>query len=75
MNHQLALAVQLNDDATFNDYCWGENTQLQKELDAALSNTGERFIYLWGAEGSGKSHLLQACCQHLASHDSHIYLP
>jgi DnaA-homolog protein len=75
MNHQLALAIQLNDEATFNDYCWGENAQLQKELYAALSNTGERFIYLWGAAGAGKSHLLQACCQYLAPHQPSIYLP
>jgi DnaA-homolog protein len=75
MNHQLALAIQRNDEATFKDYCWGENIQLQKELYAALSNTGERFIYLWGAEGSGKSHLLQACCQYLGPQASSIYLP
>ncbi len=75
MNHQLALAIQRNDEATFSDYCWGENIQIKKELYAALSNTGERFIYLWGAEGSGKSHLLQACCQHLGPHEPSIYLP
>ncbi|MCH9757111.1 MAG: DnaA regulatory inactivator Hda [Gammaproteobacteria bacterium] len=75
MNHQLALAIQLNDEATFNDFNWGENSLLQKELLAALSNTGERFIYLWGAAGSGKSHLLQACCQHLGTAQSSIYLP
>ncbi len=75
MNHQLALAIQRNDEATFKDYCWGENVQLQKELYAALSNTGERFIYLWGAMGAGKSHLLQACCQHLGPHQPSIYLP
>ncbi|MCH9716956.1 MAG: DnaA regulatory inactivator Hda [Gammaproteobacteria bacterium] len=75
MNHQLALAIQLNDEATFDDYCWGENTQLKKELYAALSNTGERFIYLWGAAGCGKSHLLQACCQHISPNEPSIYLP
>lgn len=75
MNHQLALAIQLNDEATFSNYCWGENIQLKKELLAALSKKGEQFIYLWGAAGSGKSHLLQACCQHLNADESNIYLP
>ena len=75
MNHQLALAIQLNDEATFNDYCWGENTLLQKALYAALSDVGEQFIYLWGAAGCGKSHLLQACCQHLGTNETSIYLP
>ncbi|MDF1678466.1 MAG: DnaA regulatory inactivator Hda [Legionellaceae bacterium] len=75
MNQQLALAIQLNDEATFHDYCWGENVQLQKELYKALAGEGEQFIYLWGSAGSGKSHLLQACCQHLGTHQSSIYLP
>jgi DnaA-homolog protein len=75
MNHQLALAIQRNDEATFEDFFWGDNLQLKKELDAALSLTGERFIYLWGPAGSGKSHLLQACCQQLGPHEPSIYLP
>ena len=75
MNHQLALAIQPNNEATFADFCWGENALLQKELIAALSGEHERFIYLWGPPGSGKSHLLQACCQHLGLDKSSIYLP
>lgn len=36
-------------------------------LQLALAGKPEaQFIYLWGAAGSGKSHLLQAC-QHLAN--------
>lgn len=75
MNHQLALAIQLNDEATFNDFCWEGHQLLQKELLKALDGTGERFIYLWGNTGSGKSHLLQACCQHLGIDATSIYLP
>lgn len=75
MNHQLALAIQPNLEATFADFCWGENTLLQKELASALSGTGERFIYIWGPAGSGKSHILQACCQQLALDKPSIYLP
>ena len=76
MNHQLALAIQPNLEATFADFCWGDNTLLQKELASSLSGAGERFIYIWGPAGSGKSHLLQACCQQLLGLDkSSIYLP
>lgn len=75
MNRQLALAIQLNDEATFKDFQWGENTLLQQELMAALDNKGERFIYLWGPAGCGKSHLLQACCQHLGVKEPSLYLP
>ena len=75
MNRQLALAVQLNDEATFADFCWGDNALLEQQLNHTLSGNGERLIYLWGAPGSGKSHLLQACCQAIGGSQSAIYLP
>ena len=75
MNRQLALAVKLNDEATLDDFCWGDNTLLQQQLQHTLKGNGERFIYIWGASGSGKSHLLQACCQAVTTFQSTIYLP
>lgn len=75
MNRQLALAIQLNDEATLTDFCWENNSLLKQQLQLSLSGHGERLIYVWGAPGSGKSHLLQACCQALDNHQSAIYLP
>ena len=75
MNHQLALAIQLNDEATFADFCWGDNALLQEHLQRTLAGDGEQLIYLWGASGCGKSHLLQACCQHVGLDQPAIYLP
>ncbi|MGQ3891495.1 DnaA regulatory inactivator Hda [Legionella sp. CNM-4043-24] len=76
INHQLALAIQLNQQATLNDFCWGENTLLQQQLDWSLQGRGEHFIYIWGERGVGKSHLLQGCCQALGTrHASAVYLP
>ena len=75
MNRQLALAIQLNDEATFSDFCWGDNALLQQQLNQTLNGNGERLIYLWGAPGSGKSHLLQACCQAVGGDQAAIYLP
>ena len=75
MNRQLALAIQLNDEATFDEFCWGEASLLQQQLCLMLSGEGEHFIYLWGVAGSGKSHLLQACCQTVSSPRSAMYLP
>ena len=75
MSRQLPLAVQLNDEATLADFCWGNNALLQQQILHALSGQGERLIYLWGIEGSGKSHLLQACCQAFSAYQSAIYLP
>ena len=75
MSHQLPLAIQLNDEATLADFCWGENALLQQQLNPALLGLGERFFYLWGLAGTGKSHLLQACCQAVEANQSAIYLP
>ena len=75
MNRQLALAIQLNDEATFSNFCWGDNALLQQQLENTLHGNGERLIYLWGIPGSGKSHLLQACCQAISGNQSAIYLP
>lgn len=75
MIRQLPLAIQLNDEATLADFCWGENALLQQQLHETLNNQGERLFYLWGVEGSGKSHLLQACCHAVSAQQSAIYLP
>jgi len=75
MNRQLALAVKLNDEATLADFCWGDNALLQQELQNTLHDRGERLLYIWGVSGSGKSHLLQACCQAMQGNQPTIYLP
>lgn len=76
MIHQLPLAIQLNHQATLADFCWGDNTLLQQQLDNSLNRNGERLIYLWGEAGCGKSHLLQACCQYVSHQkNSAVYLP
>ncbi len=75
MNRQLALALQLNDEATLADFCWGTNTLLQQQLQDTLNGDSERLLYIWGTPGSGKSHLLQACCQAVKGNQSTIYLP
>ena len=75
MSRQLALAIQLNDEATLDDFSWGSNALLHQEMLNALSGHGERLMYLWGVKGSGKSHLLQACCQAVSAQQPAIYLP
>jgi DnaA family protein len=32
-------------------------------LQQTVAGSGEQQLFLWGATGEGKSHLLQACCQ------------
>lgn len=40
----------------------GANQTLFDQLQRVAGGTEERVVYLWGAAGSGKSHLLQAVC-------------
>ncbi|CAM4507402.1 MAG: DnaA regulatory inactivator Hda [Legionella sp.] len=75
MNKQLALAIKLNDEATLSDFNWGENRLLQQQLQRMLTLKEDRLLYLWGCNGIGKSHLLQASCQEVNSTESAIYLP
>jgi DnaA-homolog protein len=75
MNMQLPLAIQLNDEATFADFCWGDNALLHQQIELSLAGNGERLMHLWGSSGCGKSHLLQACCQAVTTMQSAIYLP
>lgn len=59
---QLLLDIQPPASPTLDNFIAGRNAEALHSLKQALANITEaRFIYLWGAQGSGKSHLLQAC--------------
>lgn len=75
MNKQLALAIKLNEKATLDDFNWATNGSLQKQIQVVLSGKEDHLLYVWGGSGSGKSHLLQACCQASSLNDRAIYLP
>jgi DnaA family protein len=65
---QLALGVRLRADAVFESFWPG----LNGELVAALRAPGTLPLWLWGASGSGKTHLLQAVC---AAAEEAAYFP
>ena len=72
---QLPLGIRLNDEATFANFLVSRGN---KHLFDVLNGTplSAQLIYLWGAEGSGRSHLLQALCHRYAeSGASALYLP
>jgi DnaA family protein len=71
---QLLLGVSLRDDATFANFFTGDNGPLIAALNHCLSGNGESFIYLWGASGVGRNHLLQACCHEMNQNHSAVYL-
>ncbi len=65
---QLALGVQLRADAVFESFAPGGNS----EIIAALRALPAAPVWIWGARGSGKTHLLQAVC---AAAAAAAYLP
>lgn len=56
---QLALELTPPPEPTTANFFPGRNGAALAALSEALE-TGERFVYLWGAQGSGKTHLLRA---------------
>ncbi len=66
---QLALGVRLRAEALFASFWPGENA----EVVAALKASTAAPLWLWGAQGTGKTHLLQAVCA--AAGEDAAYFP
>ena len=59
---QLALGISPPPQPTLDNFIPGANAELVARLREFRENRfAESVLYLWGAGGSGKSHLLQAC--------------
>ena len=76
---QLPLGIKLRDEATFDSYFNGPNAALVAVLQTLADPAQapeERCVYIWGAGGSGRSHLLQAACHRMAEAGAlAMYLP
>lgn len=59
---QLPLALALEDYASFATFVGGSNTATVEHV-RSLAGGGGDTVWLWGGEGAGKSHLLQAACR------------
>jgi DnaA family protein len=58
---QLALDFSVAVEPTLDNFAVGRNAELVQHLRAlVLSRTSERVLYLWGAPGSGRTHLIKA---------------
>jgi len=60
---QVPLQFEFQSNQTFESFFPGHNAEIIDHLQAFAVNNQEQQIYIWGETGSGKSHLLQACCQ------------
>ena len=67
MKHpQLPLGLTLRESARFASYFPGQNEEAVNSLRASAGGRGDTLVYLAGAPGLGKTHLLQAACQQAA---------
>lgn len=71
MTQQLPLGIRLRDSNTFENYLPRQNELLVQQL----CQCSESYLYLWGAPGTGKTHLLQAVCHAATEGASSAYIP
>ncbi|MDP6617015.1 MAG: DnaA regulatory inactivator Hda [Gammaproteobacteria bacterium] len=57
---QLALDLKLADFAVFESFHAGPNAQILEVVRRASTDPDPQLVWIWGSEGSGRSHLLQA---------------
>lgn len=74
---QLPLGVRLRADAQFSNFIPGDNGLLIDQLKTiAAGRNAETLAFVVGAPGSGRTHLLQACCHEAeAAGRTVFYLP
>lgn len=73
---QLLLGIRLDDDATFASFHGAANVQLVEFLQDLGAIPDPHLVILWGSDGSGRTHLLQAMCHHAAEQGvAACYLP
>jgi len=71
---QLPLDFAPRDGAGFDDFVPGDDGLGVDLLRHLAAGDGERQALLWGAAGSGKSHLLNAACQYAAARGERVAL-
>ncbi len=69
---QLGLGMWLRESATFDNFVPGSNDVLLQALRQACDDH-QGFIFFWGPDGEGKSHLLQAACNRVG--EGSVFLP
>jgi len=74
---QLPLEVTLDDHSTFDNFFVSDaNRQLVDYLTANDGSLRQQYTCLWGSEGAGCTHLLQAICHQVdAQSGSAFYFP
>lgn len=63
MSRQLPLRLTFIAEHGFEEFHPGGNAETVSHLRRCAEGLSEALIFLWGAEGQGKTHLLHACCR------------
>lgn len=72
---QLSLGLELEPTVSFDNFDANGSEDVLAHLQQFLNKEGERFIYLYGDPGCGKTHLLQSvCAAAMEKLDSAIYV-
>lgn len=73
---QLSLPIHQLDDESLTNFNSDNNLLLLNSLRKNFDKLSQPFFYIWGEQGSGKSHLLKAIFHDfLRTHRSAIYVP
>ncbi len=77
MSQQMILNVATGDGLSFESfYTSAVNKDLLTRLNDFSSNAEGSQVFIWGEQHSGKTHLLQACCNHATDLGYRVsYLP
>lgn len=78
---QLALNLRLRDASSFENFLVARNREPFDRVQASVArlaahSTPAQWLYLWGEDGCGKTHLLEAACR-AAQEQGHaaLYIP
>lgn len=72
---QLALDLKLADFALFDTFYPGSNAAVLRAVQESALTEGPQVMWLWGADGCGRSHLLQAAVAGAAAGKACAWLP
>ena len=65
--HQLTLDLVKPPQPSLENFVVGRNAEVVAALRSLMTGAGDRFLYLWGETGAGRSHLLQALGENVRS--------
>ncbi|MBM3203249.1 DnaA regulatory inactivator Hda [Candidatus Woesearchaeota archaeon] len=63
MAEQIPLHFAFDPELSFQCFHPGVDVEVVRHLQETIKGQGDWLIFLWGESGSGKTHLLNACCR------------